>query len=505
MLALRCRTGVRLILASSVIVLMFGCLAVLTLRSFQRLDEATNRVQTLQGPLEAGLEMLSAAYKLFEAQTTLVMTEDFEQIDRFNETLGEIEKCQSAVEPHLRTEEERAWLRALKTSFGEFDDQFHGRLLPAAMKADYDEVQKAHGASKLLLETIEGQIRHLSGNFQDMVVKASRTALETTEDVRTQTARFMIAAVVVAVLTSWLLGLSIIRPIQQLIEGTRRVSEGDLDNPLQMARSDEFGLLADSFNDMTRRLREHQDKLLQASKLATIGRIASGVAHEINNPISVILGYTKLMASSCQDADILADVRTIEEEALQCKKIVEGLLTIARPIDTGGHVPDVGAVLRDVLDRVSLQREDPSIRTVLDVGHEPVALDIDEARLRQIAFNMVQNAFDAMAEGGVLTARCSAAADGADQSQVVIEFSDTGQGISPEDMDKLFEPFFTSKPRGTGLGLAICHGIVSACAGTISVHSELGNGTRFSICLPQRAASKSPAEGQATVNAQQSL
>lgn len=493
MFAFRTRTGVRLILAFSVILLLFAFVAGLILRAFQRIDEATDRVQTLQVPLEAGLKMLSAAYKLFEAQTTLVMTENFEAVHRFRETMKLIEDTyQKSIRAHLKTKEEHLWLDALAAAFSDFEDLFLARLVPAAMDGDLDRVQAAHRASEKLLETIDELNTRLSRNFQLLIYDATRTALRTTHEVRVQTAWFMVAAVTLAIVTSWMLGLSIVIPIRQLIKGTQRVSDGHLDNPVHMKRSDEFGLLAKSFNDMTRRLLEHQEKLLQASKLATIGRIASGVAHEINNPIGVILGYTKVMAASIRDANILADVKTIEEEGLQCKRIVEGLLTIAKPVETGGHVPDVAGVLRDVLERISKQRDMSGLRTVFDVGEEPIPLDIDEVRLRQIAMNFTQNACDAMPEGGTLSLRCSTAERGAER-QVMIEIEDTGQGISPEDMGKLFEPFFTTKPQGTGLGLAICRGIVSAYGGNIDVRSELGKGTRFAIHVPQQAVS-SPAQ-----------
>ena len=488
MFPFRTHTGVRLILAFSVILLLFAVVSGLTLRAFQRIDEATDRVQTLQVPLEAGLKMLSSAYKLFEAQTTLVMTENFEAVHRFRETMALIKDTyQKSIRAHLRTKEEHLWLDALAAAFNDFEDLFLARLVPAALDGDLDRVQAAHRASEKLLETIDELNTRLSRNFQLLIYDATRTALRTTHEVRVQTAWFMVAAVALAITTSWTLGLSIVIPIRQLIKGTQRVSEGQLDNPVRIRRSDEFGLLADSFNDMTRRLLEHQGQLVQASKLATIGRIASGVAHEINNPIGVILGYTKVMAASIHDPDALADLRTIEEEALQCKRIVEGLLTIAKPVETGGYVPDVGAVLRDVLGRIGKQREMSGLSTMLDLGDEPVPVDIDEMRLRQIAMNFAQNAFDAMADGGTLSVGCSTAdADG--QKQVVIQFEDTGQGIAADDMGKVFEPFFTTKARGTGLGLAICHGIVSAYGGRIDVHSEVGKGTRFTVRLPQHAA-----------------
>ena len=497
MAVFRPRTGERLILAFSVILLLFAILAGIILRAFQRIDEATARMQALQVPLEAGLKMAGAAYKLFEAQTAVWMTENFDAIDRFRETMSLIEDTyQRQIRVHLQTEEELLWLDALSAAFNEFEDLFMGRLVPAAMDGDIDRVHAAHRASKQLLETIDELNTRISRNFQTLIYRAARTALQTTHEVSVQTAGFMAAAVVVAIITSWMLGLSIVRPIQQLIAGTRRVSEGHLDNPVQIKRSDEFGMLAESFNDMTRRLKEHHEQLVQASKLAAIGRIASGVAHEINNPIGVILGYTKVMAASCEDEAILSDIKTIEEEALQCKRIVEGLLSLSRPVDTSGHIPDVGAVLRDVVARVGMQRDMEGISSVLDVGDEPIALDMDETRLRQVATNLVQNACDAMGSGGTLIVRCSSSDDGY-KEHVLMEFEDTGPGIGSEDVEKLFEPFFTTKPDGTGLGLAICHGIVSSHGGKIDVHSEVGRGAKFAVQVPQRSVATDAPETSA--------
>ena len=484
MLPFRTRTGVRLILAFSVILLLFATVAGLTLRAFHRVDEAVDEVQRLQVPLEAGRTMLSAAYRLFIAQSTLVMTDSFEAIDQFRGIMGDIESSQDTIRAHLRTREALLWLDALTAAFNQFEDLFMGRLVPAAMNGDYDSLQRAQRASVQRLRKIDKLNTRLCKSLQDDVYRAARTALDTTSKVRAQTAWFVVAAVVLAIVTSSALGLSIVRPIQQLMEGTHRVSEGELDDPVHIKRSDEFGLLADSFNAMTRRLGEHQEKLLQSNKLATIGRIASGVAHEINNPIGVILGYTKVMAGSCHDPELMSDIKTIEEEALQCKRIVEGLLTIARPVETGGHVPDVREVIRDMLERISRQRDMSGLATSLNLGEEPIPVDMDDMRLRQVVMNFSQNAFDAMADGGTLSLRCRV--EGREQRQyVVIEFEDNGHGIAEDDMAKLFEPFFTTKPKGTGLGLAICHGIVSAYGGSIGVQSEAGRGTQFAIHIPQ--------------------
>lgn len=239
--------------------------------------------------------------------------------------------------------------------------------------------------------------------------------------------------------------------------------------------------------ERTAELQTAQQQLIQAEKLASIGRLAAGVAHEINNPIGVILGFTQvLLRKTPEESYLYKPLATMEREGLRCKEIVQGLLDFARQ-----NKPRLGRVcLNDVIevaaelmphyahsDLVRVIKEyDPSLPPVLG----------DEYKLQQVFVNLLINAYQAMPDGGELHIR-SLSADG----QVCATISDTGMGIPAEHMGRLFDPFFTTKDvgEGTGLGLSISYGLVEQHGGTIEVESEPGEGATFVVRLPVAPAS----------------
>jgi signal transduction histidine kinase len=227
--------------------------------------------------------------------------------------------------------------------------------------------------------------------------------------------------------------------------------------------------------------------------MATVGRLAAGVAHEINNPIGVILGYVQVMLQQTKAGDSQhEDLKTLEEEALQCKRIVQDLLDLTRPMRIDAEVFDVREVIHEVVDRVHRQEAFGQVAMDIQLPPQPLLVSGDRAKIRQVVTNLVSNGVEAMPEGGKLTVRGYACAGsnssppGADGEFAVIEVADTGCGITPENRNRLFEPFFSTKRNGTGLGLAISYGIVKAHNGFIDVESQPGRGTTFSVRLPAR-------------------
>jgi two-component system NtrC family sensor kinase len=297
------------------------------------------------------------------------------------------------------------------------------------------------------------------------------------------------------------------RPIQAMAEAARKVEEGDYSSQVEVRSQDEIGHLAQSFNSMVRelarvtqelkdwaakletkveertaQLRAMQSHLLQAEKLAAIGKLAAGVAHEINNPLTGILTNASLMRDDLTPEDPKReDLNIIVGETLRCRKIVKGLLDFARQTKPQKQAIELNRVVLEVLDLVRNQAAFRNIdfETHLDPNTPTVMADRDQ--MRQVVLNIVLNAAEAMPDGG--TIRVSTRMDSA-ANQIVVSIQDTGAGIPPEAMHKLFEPFFTTKKTGTGLGLAIGYGIMERHRGTINVDSVPGKGTTISLRLP---------------------
>lgn len=239
-----------------------------------------------------------------------------------------------------------------------------------------------------------------------------------------------------------------------------------------------------SLNDQ---LATTQESLMHSERLASMGQLAAGVAHEINNPLGVVIMYTNLLLEECsKDTEFRGDLQMIAEQANRCKRIVAGLLDFARQNKVAHQPVDIRELVAATLS--SFQRPE---NVELDIVHEesdPIA-DIDRDQLIQVLLNLVVNACDAMPLGGRLSVRTKG-----DETSVVFEVEDTGTGISKENLKKLFEPFFTTKTmgKGTGLGLPVVYGIVKLHRGDISVESNadpnLGpTGSIFRVRLPRQA------------------
>jgi signal transduction histidine kinase len=249
--------------------------------------------------------------------------------------------------------------------------------------------------------------------------------------------------------------------------------------------------LAESFNRMMGYLKASEDakkemeaRLRQADKLASIGQLGAGVAHEINNPLSLILGYTNLLRKECTaNEQSKADLDIIYNNARLCKKIVEDLLYFSRQ-KTANHVPaDMNKAVEIAVASLEETFRKGGVDIVRDYDPSLPHLFADEEKMRRVFNNLLMNSFQAMKKGGRITVKTEYDKE---KKGIRIIFSDTGEGIPEKLIGKIFEPFFTTKPtgQGTGLGLAVSYGIVKEHGGEISVQSEEGAGTSFTLWFP---------------------
>jgi two-component system NtrC family sensor kinase len=226
-------------------------------------------------------------------------------------------------------------------------------------------------------------------------------------------------------------------------------------------------------------LKETQDQLIQAAKLAAIGELAATVAHELNNPLTTILGYTELIREEEISEGIKKDLEIIEAECLRARDIVRQLLEFSRKRPLQLIELDINDTLQEVIKFLSPNIKKSSIKLLTEFSPLPNTL-ADKDQIKQVFLNLINNAVQAMPEGGVLTIKT-----GIHDSNIFIEVSDTGIGIPKEILPRIFEPFFTTKKeKGTGLGLSISYRIVESHGGKIYVKSQKGKGTTFKVILP---------------------
>lgn len=225
-----------------------------------------------------------------------------------------------------------------------------------------------------------------------------------------------------------------------------------------------------------------RNQLIASEKLASLGQLAAGVAHEMNNPLAIMSANIQYLISKTANADPrMFEMAEIKNAYERCVKIVDRLLRYSRPHADKGSAVDVNGIIKEVLGLAEYQTSLQDVKIVLGLEYDLSKPRIDPDELKEVFLNIVLNAKDAMPNGGSLTIKTS----NIDDKGVMIEFTDTGTGILKEDMDKIFDPFFTTKQaKGTGLGLSICQRIITEYKGTIEVDSRPGKGTTITVKLP---------------------
>ncbi|BDG06877.1 ATP-binding protein [Anaeromyxobacter oryzae] len=308
----------------------------------------------------------------------------------------------------------------------------------------------------------------------------------------------------------------LMRPVAALVQATRRVARDQLELEIPVTWSGELGILAASFNDMTRSLRttkreldrlmsnlEHQveertaalraaqDQLVRTEKLTSLGKLSASIAHEINNPLAGILTFAKLIVRTLDQGTpdeatrkvLVKNLLLVQRETERCSAIVRNLLDFARERPITLKDTDVNAVVDEGLQLLSNQIHIQNVTLEKRLGTVPPVLG-DFGQLRQACVNVVMNACEAMGRGGRLSIETGLVEDG---RWVELAFTDTGPGIPPDHLSKIFDPFFTTKERGTGLGLSVVYGIVERHGGRIEIQSEPGKGTRVAIRIPPKS------------------
>lgn len=301
-----------------------------------------------------------------------------------------------------------------------------------------------------------------------------------------------LAGMIMALVVSSFLAKGVLQPIKRLLSASHQWAKGDLEFRVETTRKDEIAELTETFNLMASSLKERDDKLkehtsqqiMKSERLATLGQLAAGVAHEINNPLGAVLMYTHLALEDLDEKDVLREnLEKAVAEASRCKDIVKGLLDFARQTEPKVEEADVNETIEQTLAVVENQAlfQNVKITKVICPSLPKVLMDVGQ--MQQVFTNIILNAAEAMEGEGGLTVATRMAPD---NEYIEIEFADTGCGIPRENREKIFDPFFTTKEvgHGTGLGLAVSHGVIARHKGTIEVKSEPGKGTSFIIRLP---------------------
>jgi two-component system NtrC family sensor kinase len=297
---------------------------------------------------------------------------------------------------------------------------------------------------------------------------------------------------IMALVGSNFLAKSMLRPVKRLVFASHEWATGNLDYRVRTAGDDEIAELGDTFNLMASSLKERDKRLkeyaeqqiMKSERLATLGQLAAGVAHEINNPLGAILMYTHLSLEEMEaDDPCRKNLEKVAGETTRCRDIVKGLLDFARQTEPKIESSDINEILNRTLSLVENQASFQNVKINKLLSPSLPEIMMDSSQMQQVFTNIILNAAESIEGEGELTVVTRMAPD---NENIEIEFTDTGCGISLESYEKIFDPFFTTKEvgHGTGLGLAVSFGIVTRHRGTIDVRSEPGKGSTFVVRLP---------------------
>jgi two-component system NtrC family sensor kinase len=269
-----------------------------------------------------------------------------------------------------------------------------------------------------------------------------------------------------------------------MARASRQVAQGNTKVRIPNRGVGEVAVLGQAFNTMIAELEETQAQLIRKEKLASMGQLAAGVAHQLNNPLGTILLFSDIVLQDLPEGTQgHEDVQMIAQEAHRAKEIVTALLNFARQQKVWAQPTALDAMLHELIERARQQPAYEHVQIVEQIAPDLPQIEADPAQLPNVFVNLMDNAVDAMSDGGTLTIQ---AAPSPDRQSVIVQITDTGVGIPPENIKQVFSPFFTTKPlgKGTGLGLSIAYGIVKVHHGAIQVKSQVGKGTTFTITLP---------------------
>jgi len=327
-----------------------------------------------------------------------------------------------------------------------------------------------------------------------------RAVAEEIAEAQNQIVLFVIAAIIIGAIFSYILATLISAPIKKITKATEKLANGNLDVLLNIKRNDEIGILASSFNKMARDLQQHQrlleSQLQQAQKMEAIGTLAGGIAHDFNNILQGIIGYIQIiMMNKDSEQPDYKYFKQIEKSALRASKLTKQLLIFSRkveselkPVNLNHEVKQVYKLLHKAIPKM--------IDIKLHLSEDLKIINADSMQLEQVVMNLGVNAKDAMPDGGELVFEtknvnldeeyCKAHFELTPGEYVLFSIADTGHGMDKSTTHRIFEPFYTTKEigKGTGLGLSMVYGIVKSHGGYIFCYSELGKGTIFKIYFP---------------------
>ncbi|MCA9674145.1 MAG: HAMP domain-containing histidine kinase [Dehalococcoidia bacterium] len=486
--AVRRTTARRLAAAFAVVLLLFAAALVTVLVSLHEIGDAEEEATRLDHAKHAGHIAAGLAREQYIHQAHTLLEWNRSHLEHYDEVAKEAAAATARLEAAVTDPDSRARAAEIARLVAESDHLFRTEVVPVVGTSDRSRILDLHHRTEGMVDRVVKLNEELNRDLEVRADAARKRAQRVRASALLAVIVFFVLAIAAAAAVGGYLMRSISRPVALLRAAAKRLGAGDLDARVEITRDDELGELAVVFNQMAQDLAHDQAVLLEKSRLASIGQVAAGVAHEINNPLGVMLGYVRLLR---QDTTLAArdELPIIEDELRQCQLIVAGLLDLARPARLRRDEVDVDELAREVVARLAEGGGSDGVEVVV-TPPSPVPVCADEGKVRQIITNLITNALAAARDGEVAEVTVTTGIEG---ERAFVEVLDRGPGIPAETWPRLFEPFFTTRSKGHGLGLAIARSLARAHGGDVELSpGPDGVGIRARLWLPLDVRKEEP-------------
>jgi two-component system, NtrC family, sensor kinase len=456
------RVRPRILAAMTLLLLMLGVASWWAWHDLTRIDRWTQALAHSDAAMHRTQAVGVAMRDAYAHQAHMIILGDRSHLDHYTASYHAAQQALGEAQAMMQQPSEHEDLQLVARALNELDGGFRREVLPLA-SFDGAEVAAAHGRAVMLVESAQATLNRMDERLAGQAAVMANAVQQARQAVGQRALWLLLSALLVFIVAAVLLDRQIAVPVQQLARGVQALRDGAWTSPVSISGNHELAQLGAGFNDMATELQRRQTALLAAERLAGIGRLAAGVAHELNNPLAVMHGHLQLLRQRSDLGPVGDDIAVMTVEVARCQHIIAGLLELAKPQRM--HMVQV--------DVVQLLRE-----AGCTIMRTPVTMTADDGKLMQVIRNLVQNARDAAPSSPV-----DAEVD--DQgAQVVMRIGDRGPGVAVDIKEKLFEPFTTTKPQGTGLGLAISRTLAHAHGGTLQLMARDGGGTWAVLSLP---------------------
>lgn len=471
-------TARRIVGAFSLVLLLFALALVSIVVALDRIGAAEDEVARLDRAKHAGHHAAAMAREQYMHQAHTMLAWDGSHMDHYPDIAMSARHATEHLEREVAGHPGADQAKEISRLVAESDRRFREEVWPAVERNDRSRMSELHHRTEAPVQEVVA----LNTVLNTALEKESDQSRHEAEEIRARAKMAVLICFALAIAAAAAVGIylmrSISRPVAALHSHVQRIGAGNLDARLNMAGDDELAHLGRGIDQMAVDLKQHQTELIEANRLASIGQVASGVAHEINNPLGIILGYVTLLRREAERDEL----RIIEDETRQSLAIVTGLLDLARPVQLTTSDVTLGDIAREAATRLEETGRSEGVEIRFRESTVP-SIVADEGKVRQIAINLLTNAVEAAREPGA-TAQVVEVTWVVCDRQVCLHIDDRGPGIPDDAKKRLFEPFFTTRPKGHGLGLAIARTLARAHGGDVRLMARDGGGVRASLVLP---------------------